>query len=395
MGKIRDEWFKMAKTKKSGGSLASATAFAAAQTHLRGVVSDVRIAADRPPTLLGVQGDHVSAYALFKECVYTAVLGLPIKDALNQMLHMIDSYAGEHPQVQAIFENAKAKISGPPFLNNDQIQKIRDGLHSSEDLETQNLAFVTAEALNLANTSILESVLNDTIATHFTFRNKLNMASFPEEGNKAPTPGEAQRVKTAIKQLAKFKDNPPTHGDVQISVSAIIDLLHYPKIPDNLLLSPVSKKWEAICQKKYTKDTLPRDNDVTKLKEVMKNHVELLFACFPGLHAQREAILEDFTTNMAAQWKIKGVENDIFKQAVIEIYERSFHDHIHSASSQETPMPDRSITDSGPGSPSGMGGEDRTYEIRDTESMRSGYFRVSARLKQRKESDLEKNQQRK
>lgn len=258
----------------------------------------LHISSSRPPSVIGSQGDHVSAYTLFKECIYSKCQDLDLQEAIKLLLYIIDQYT-EEEQAQTIFEQAKAQMSSEHFLMDEEIEQIVDALKKAS---LNELAEKTKCEIEKGRSATFENILSNLIATHLTLRNKLELTAFPREGNVEPPKGEGARIKKATKNLKNLAGE--KKPKIEKIVAAIKELFWFPEIPDYQLIKPNSANWKGILKKKkYNKDTIPRSNKPDILCQAIENHLNLVFSCYPSLHSFQRQIIDDFMDNILDEWR--------------------------------------------------------------------------------------------
>lgn len=301
--------------------------------------------ADRPRTEIGPQGDHVTAYDLFKEIIRQVSEKDPLEafiriantlrllqQSLNKYIELFSEEIDNSKQegikskekeinnaIDAIFSDIK-KVS----LNAITEEEIKKTIQRTPELELQSKL---SNALPKYN-----QILFDTIATQadniFLFiRNRLKYVSFPREGNVEPPPGEPARVKGAIKTLREYNDNPKLiqkTDDLNNIVEAIQRLFWYPKIPENMLIDVEKNKkvWNEIKRKKgYKSGTKPRNNDFDILCHVTAMHIDTIASCFPVLKEPQffENIILAFIEQIAKNWSMKREDFNEFLQVVTKL----------------------------------------------------------------------------
>ena len=141
------------------------------------VVHAITFTDDRPRTLLGPQGDHVSAYALFKNLVVARVEHLPLQDAIKVLLGIIDSYA-LNDTAQRIFDEVRDQLEAVGGEKASEIMQVLADYSIPDNVQQMIQAkFSELKRFQLAN------MLDALIARHLDLRNKLENTTFPREGS--------------------------------------------------------------------------------------------------------------------------------------------------------------------------------------------------------------------
>lgn len=269
---------------------------------------EIDIGPNRPRTAIGPQGDHVSAYALFKYCVIAVTKESDIQDAYKLILQVIDSYTDNPDETTKLSEEIKEHISSimEKAITVSELKQLQEKLADSQHLSKKVL-----RACIENNTRYLENLVEILIEKHLTLRNKLALTSYPIEGNIAPTMGEGTRVKKALKFLKSVDEfNGESAEEV---IEAIYQLFWYPKIPDDKLINldtPEGRKTWKKHQGKYNKGTKPRDNNINTLCQVIANHLNIVLCCFETLREHSSKIIEPFITRVLQDWKIDKQQQD-------------------------------------------------------------------------------------
>jgi hypothetical protein len=309
---------------------------------------------DRPSTELGsLQGDHVSAYVLIKQSILTAFQDCSIDMAINNLFTMIAAVKTQKTDCLDIGElkNEIDKIKTlPGFINEDLTNIARNSLNNFSliiSLLKKEMGFNSNNSQLLFLIELVEKNKNnlnqlgdkikyairrsnyhyfENLAVKFAnnyikLRNKKEYAAFPREGNVEPPPGEGSRIKVALKILREIANSVTESGEQvlenhetqEIIAKNIFELFWFPKIPDNILITPDKpkkwKKWQETWSNKYKNGVLPRNNDLTILSEVTVTHIELIFSCFPVFYATlaiRTNIIRFFLEQISSKGKITG-----------------------------------------------------------------------------------------
>ncbi len=325
----------------------------------------------RPPTHMGAQGDHASAYYLIQNVAHAIIAKKNLAEATLSAFSLLDRLQAKFeaditmlqekisannalniitPEIYlqqvteliarsheftALIDQTKEKIGKQQSNNSDEqsLENILKGLfelaknnqpfkntylnkdYTLEDAQEETLKKL-ATATEVVKTKQLEKDIISIIKGYLTIRNKLPYTAFPTEGNLPPPPGEGSRIKTAANQLKVLAEvleeqkdsNGIDHTDYAQKISRqMFELFWYPKIPKKKLIT--MDKWDAI-KGSYNKGTKPRDNDLETLYEVTANHIDLVFTCYPEFTNPREftnQIVENFVALVASKGTIKNV----------------------------------------------------------------------------------------
>jgi hypothetical protein len=307
-----------------------------------GVAKHVLFSGERTRTAIGPQGDHTSAHALFHKCINAACEGKDLVVACALTLQIIDHYT-ENSLSQDMYEHAKKALQDPRLHSEEQIGEITATLAAAG--KTQ-LSETVGPALREANQSVYTQLLGHIVEAHTVLRNKLDAVSFPREGNVAPKDAEGTQIKGALKGLREITSRDITQADHKEIVKHMKNLLHYPKIPDNLLIDMETPEgqatWDGI-KDRYNIGTLPRSNDPEMLAKVLANHVQLVTSCFPGLEGEQvKEIKEMFVAEFAKSWNMPVTEVAALQAAVTGELPKYLQDFVQSASAEHTPPSGRS-----------------------------------------------------
>lgn len=282
-----------------------------------GIVVAVGFSETRPSTVLGgAQGDHASAYSLFKQIIIANIVGSSFEEATRVILTLIDSYSTNR-QSQEIFEKVKSQIKS--------IEQELGTLHGV--LQKKNLA---EDERNLFDSFFekhrvlyFEKLLDELISMHLVLRNKLEMATVSVEFNKRPPEGEPARIRAAIARLRQVKPENVV-AELEIIKKSILDLIWYPKLGGEELFDSENShhvsQWAAIKKKKaYRAAVVPRSNDLDDLCQILELHLDLIFHSFPVLreHSNEQQrvfidrFLGDFLSSSSAyehSWKLSDAD---------------------------------------------------------------------------------------
>lgn len=316
------------------------------------------ISSERARTVIGKQGDHVTAYAIFQYCVYTAVEDkLDPEDAIKHMLLIMDQYTAtpdvnDEDQIQKFFEEYKTTsltTLKEAAFSSEEIRRILEGLQAIQVNEQDHKLYEKVEQV-LPNISkwllpkyhehICLDFLEKLTQEHLIKRNRIKFTSFPPEHSVPAPDKEGKIIQQALTALKKVHE--VTDKNLADIVHNIKQLFWYPPIPQKILLDTtkpeIMKQWEQERKAKgYNTDTLPRNNDIELLRHVMLNHIEMIFLCFPPLadKAYIEKIIADFVTLISAEWNDAGINinKDELLNRVIESISVGLQDQFKSASS--------------------------------------------------------------
>lgn len=360
-------------------------------TRGRGASSKVDVSGEymlrpeRPRTAVGPQVDHSSAYVLFEELAYSACESSKRDQALIDLeknFSCLDLDEKQTKSFQEILQEIATEsqkcisrdqrksltrtLRGDNFIaeasreNPDLFDKMLMFAESLGESEKETIKKIKAglsrispvedigqikELIKVGNRSILSSLVADLMDACLLGANKMQYASFPPEGVRAPRVPEEKnsdngskernaknalrvlsdfiqdieeikRLKTAskfpemtrriqdleidkaLKEWGLTKDDIAKMIDGGRDIFSILrekgtlgniskymnDLFYYPWVDPKYMLAPDSSEWEAIMtQKKYNKGTEPRNNETDILYRVTARHVVLIFNCFKGL----------------------------------------------------------------------------------------------------------------
>src|SRR5690606_19591000 len=115
-------------------------------------------------------------------------------------------------------------------------EDIQEAVATLESAGKARLAAKVGPALQRDNQAVYTKILGQIVETHMELRNKLDGVSFPQEGNVKPEAGEGARVKEALAGLRKLGEQEVTKQDYDEIIDHMKNLLHYPKIPANMLI---------------------------------------------------------------------------------------------------------------------------------------------------------------
>jgi len=178
--------------------------------------TEVYLANDRPRTNIGQQGDHVTAYSLFKEFIRTLETDDPNK-MLLRLAAIIDDINGRADIYLSMFRQDMSReeidsLTKQKKETTEKIEAVFVKIHSlnSKMLTNEqifdvlsktpdNLKDITRKALINSNQSFLDEMVTEIINIYLEMRNKQIYASFPREGNKPPKDDESTVVRIALK----------------------------------------------------------------------------------------------------------------------------------------------------------------------------------------------------
>lgn len=300
----------------------------------------VPIFVDRPRTAIGLQGDHVTAYGLFKEYIRQ----VSEKDSTNALIEIIETlkllrkaldkyvYAFSEEMDEVVekeLEKQEREISeaiqqliseaygiGKNVITNDEINIT---INSLQGTKLQDKILIGLTGYNQSRFDKLQSQADNIF---LSIRNRLKYVSFPREGSESPPPGEPARVTKAIELLREYNKNPiqiKGNKDLDKIVDAVKDLSWYPKVSENKLidLQKSKKEWNEIKKRKrYLAGTKPRTNDLDILYHVTALHIDTIASCFPVLRESQyyDRFIQGFVEKVAVDW---GMErSDDFLGAV-------------------------------------------------------------------------------
>lgn len=168
-------------------------------------------------------------------------------------------------------------------------------------------------------------IIEELVGVYLTIRNKMPNTAFPAEGNVNPLIGEGAIIKNSCNALSKINESLRNRANKVFQQNEItklaktiaqhmVDLFWHPKIPENTLinLSDLEEKadWnELIKKKKYTVGTLPRNNDLNILCDVVCNHIDLVLCCFPQIGDNKklgQAVIHGFVNLVAKKGQVSN-----------------------------------------------------------------------------------------
>lgn len=302
---------------------------------------------DRPRTNIGQQGDHVTAYAIFKAFI-RGLKGNGPEQMIYRLAYVVDDISKATQDYQRLFLQWLSKEEKEILEKQNQaistrIQNIftmmrdksntfssREEIEAVALLQDQSLVQNIQDALLELNQVKFDRLVTFLSNEYLAMRNQQQYASFPQEGNVAPLPGEANRVKAAVSKLANINaqldDNAQSIDSAMIAgtINAIFDLFWYPKIPEKELLLCTDKAWGE-ASRKYNTGTAPRNNNPKILYFVTAVHINTIRTCFPSLPLQDDQtkIVETFIKQIAQEWQMDDAESALFlaeiKEADVEI----------------------------------------------------------------------------
>jgi len=319
----------------------------------------VSVSSERPRTDIGPQGDHVTAYALFKEFILQLPKDQP-KELISRAISMVDGHDYSNQVYWQKFQSAMSQEEQNVFLDRKErtSNKIAELTHYIRDEIPEQIKECTSlednktiiQALKASNLS--EKLVNqtqdailkrnqsiwDAIATHLEnrilmIRNQQKYASFPKEGNLRPPSGEGARVRQALAQLRVYSNamasysssssssSTSTRPNAQEVARCIKHLFWYPPIPKRYLIDiktpEGSKEWQEICQNRnYNIGTLPRNNELSILPFVTATHLDTVLSCFTNFNQAGFDIQlrKEFADLVIADWKLSPEQAATFQQ---------------------------------------------------------------------------------
>jgi hypothetical protein len=195
-----------------------------------------RVSADRGRTLIGPQGEHVSAYCLYEELAYMSCEGLSREAAIvairenfgkislgKRGLKELEELAGSlsDEEMSSIISREERKkltrnLRGTNYLceAKDELAEIAKTLPSDkQDIIVNGLERIeyigyidkVKEAIKVSNRAILSGIISEMLDVCIWGANKLEYVSFPEEGlGKNPNTGEEKKAKDRLRLLSDF-----------------------------------------------------------------------------------------------------------------------------------------------------------------------------------------------
>jgi hypothetical protein len=200
---------------------------------------------DRGRTMLGPQGEHVSAYTLYEELVFSIIENTNTKHAIDELssgLACLPLNEKAKKELEAIYEGVgeqikenisrekRRKITGTLTachrLTNDaeMIDRFCDSVSTNEENKKdaknvkQNLKEIQAhrlddasditkvrDAIRDANRLNLSTLVQKTVNVFLAGANKMDYVSFPEEGAEPnPNTGQEKVTKNSLRLLSDF-----------------------------------------------------------------------------------------------------------------------------------------------------------------------------------------------
>lgn len=149
--------------------------------------------------------------------------------------------------------------------------------------------------------------------------------AFPIEGNLGAISNEGAVIKLSCSKLSKLDGHLGINPEMKHTAENIeklsdgvaqlmLNLFWFPRIPEDKLidLSDSEEKlhWERISsEKKYTSGAVPRSNDLNILRDVLHNHIDLIFNCYNNIAGNKEIadkILSKFISLVSNNGMIGG-----------------------------------------------------------------------------------------
>lgn len=298
----------------------------------------------RAPTNIGAQGDHVTAYGLLVRFVVNRCLMLTPDEAIKTILYIIEHYAS-NPLNNDDVEEKVGEVDNAVMKMFTQVQgRFADSLMSSEEIQDalkniQNDTLKKKIELHLihSNTCVLEKMLEQLAEYYLTVRNKVPLTAFPREGGVDPGDAEGSRVRAALGCLDRFDlagDYPDEEERRDEILKAIVNLFWYPKVADGELITEAEWKLDSnkSVRDKYTKNTLPRNNDLDVLCQMLERHFLLVFGCYsfiPRTEQEdiRKVVIEEVSRQQG--WNLNLAEVEAVTQTV--------RANINKVQDEETP----------------------------------------------------------
>jgi hypothetical protein len=194
-----------------------------------------RVSADRGRTLIGPQGEHVSAYCLYEELAYMSCEGLSREAAIvairenfgkislgKKGLKELEELAGSlsDEEMSSIISREERKkltrnlrganylceikqelIEVAKMLTIDKREFLIKGLERIDKVDVSKVK----EALKLGNNAKLSAVVSEMLDVCIWGANKLEYVSFPIEGlGENPNTGEEKKAKDGLRLLSDF-----------------------------------------------------------------------------------------------------------------------------------------------------------------------------------------------
>ncbi len=396
--------------------------------------ADYASRANRATTGIGKQGEHVSAYTLFEELIYSAIEGRTIKEASTLLLEKFKQLSISKnltSQITEIITKNQAEIEDKLILR-DTRKDITSNLRACNDYEENkddqksdaSRAVVfnvvgeksianTREAIKRWNLSLYTPAVVNIIDACMVDTNRMLYASFPKErmpknphtsneghhknklrylsdllkniheirclrsleSKSKPESKEAillrkSRVMEVLKDVSVLsllkkhwnieKELIQSYTDYEISVSNkrkslddlllitkyqfIVDkvcgLFWHPKVNEEETKAAFDKKQKS--KSPYKKGSIPRDNNLDILYQVVSRHIVLIFNAFDGLlfldPQTKNMIIDGFLTNSILEnWQTVKEHKEDEKEEVAKAVDYGWKTDIAKTMKQKNP----------------------------------------------------------
>jgi hypothetical protein len=312
----------------------------------------------RPPTNIGKQGAHVSAYVLIETLATSALseYGLQatvmrffsfFSDLLSDILRkkeeeqelLIKKYIKNTEKKNAKYANAifaslakratelddiidNSRMQLEALINEDKQEKINKERILAMLSTEPDLCKDVSEKWKLFSEVRYKTAIEQLARVYLTIRNKMPNTAFPQQGSAEQLANEGAIIKSASTKLRelenkfKVRDGELTKKEINSTAKEVaqlmLNLLWFPKIPTNQLIDLNTQqglnRWKNFLKrKKYGRSTKPRDNSEDTLIDVCINHLDLVIKCFPCLFKQQsmaDEIVEKFINLVAKNGEI-------------------------------------------------------------------------------------------
>jgi len=268
------------------------------EVNEEGVIRLLSLKGRAPTHLPGAQGDHISAYRLMQEIIYSQLNDATPEEAIGRMVNILFSFeaiarSGQDVNFAAAFHQMMANLQDEPgYISCERLplalQEVEDSDLSArakaakkQEIISTQLEFYTQIALHLS-------------AMFITERNKQAHTACPIDESTSPPPGEGNRVKKAIRNLRAM------HQKMEKAYQQ----------GEELVLS--EQEIDEIAENMYQLFWYPRTPDRRQhpdvLHQVLANHIQLFFLGYPQFHGkQQNDIIEAFVKQVTSTGQIKGI----------------------------------------------------------------------------------------
>ncbi len=292
----------------------------------------------RAPTNIGKQGGHASAYVLIETLITSVAEDTGFDIALYRLFTFFSFLKGkiekqildiQNPDVHKKMDS-DTQVQLNKLLGIDdeldlliQFYKEQLFLLQKKQSSRKNELVEIINLIKLGATSGEYKAVTKELTIEILIQQIQNTA-FPQEGNLPSPPNEGSLTRTScrrLKEIAKETDKINEIDKVKIdkiskdASQKILNLFWHPKIPDSFLIKTSDpsqmREWQkTVKEKGYSTGTLPRDNSLDILKDVLLNHIDLISCYFPELFNNTplaDKIIENFIGLVLGDGKIEGI----------------------------------------------------------------------------------------